>query len=414
MKPAVRSAPPAPTCVPNRKTSFLTLFLLLLATVSWRRGIYYDGGIDPVVAGKAVVSLIALTLAWRATQTGEDLRPVRGLPVALLVAYAAVSIMGAYAADQLLASGVLAVRLLIVALTLYLLARRFPGEVLFRDLVRSMLLVATISAVTGVALNGLSDRLFGGVPPLHANELAMLFAMGAMGIAWLALNDGVKGHHGLVFLFAVGAIWLTGSRTSLAALLIALILMIMHARRPSRLVATAVVASIPLGYYSLFASEVLDGFFLRGGGEQWTTLSSRTIAWSAAWTFPDTFWARWTGVGLAQKLIPVRAQWWDVQLLDSTWVSALVQVGLLGIGVLLVLLATVTTACLRTPRPIRMFLLAALGFLLIRSLLESGLFDSTPSFLVLMLIALVSHTNAAGHTEGKDASTWPGRYRAVR
>lgn len=372
----------------NRRLCFTTVLLLVIATVSWRRGVYYSGGVDPVVAGKAALSLIALTMAWFARQASPILIPVRGHSIAFLLSYLVVSVMGAHAAGQLVPSAVLALRVLLVGMTLYFLARVFPREVLVRNLVRAMLLVAAISALTGLPSFGMNGRLFGGVPPLHANELAFLLAVSLIGLTWLALNEGMKGHHVVLLFFGFGALWLTGSRTGLAAALLALAVMLLQARRLNRLVATAVVATIPLGFYLVFASELLDGYFLRGGADQVTTLSSRTIAWSAAWSFPETFWARWTGMGLAQKLIPVQDQWWDVQLLDSTWVSALVQVGLIGVVILLLWLVVVAVTSLRASRPARLFLVAALALLTVRSLLESGMFDSTPSFLVIMLISL--------------------------
>ena len=45
----------------------------------------------------------------------------------------------------------------------------------------------------------------------------------------------------------------------------------------------------------------------------------------------------WFGQGLAQKKISVAGQWWDTQLLDSSWISAVVQGGYLGVGLVVVL-----------------------------------------------------------------------------
>lgn len=372
----------------NKRLCFFTILLLVIATVSWRRGVYYSGGFDPVVAGKGAVSLIALTMAWFARQASPVLVQVRGRSLLFLSSYLTISVVGAYAAGQLVPSAILAARIFILALALYYLARVFPREVLFSHLISAMLLVASISTITGLVSSGVRDRLFGGVPPLHPNEIAVLFAVSLIGLVWLALQDLMRGHHLLLLLLAVGAIWLTGSRTGLAAAIVAMAFMLLMARRLNRVVAVVVAATIPAGFYFIFSSEVLDGYFMRGGSEQLTTLSSRTIAWSAARSFPETFWAQWTGTGLSQKLIPVSDQWWDEQILDSTWVSALVQAGQLGFLVLLLWLAVVAIASLRSQRAARIFLVGALTLLVIRSVLESGLFDSTPAFLVFMLISL--------------------------
>ena len=45
---------------------FVILSLLLVSTVAWRRGVYYSGGFDVVVAAKALLDVVALALAWGA------------------------------------------------------------------------------------------------------------------------------------------------------------------------------------------------------------------------------------------------------------------------------------------------------------------------------------------------------------
>lgn len=372
----------------RRRLCFFTLLLLVIATVSWRRGVYYSGGLDPVVVGKGAVSLVALTMAWFARQSSPVLVRVRGRSLLFLLSYLAISVLGAYAAGQLAPSAILAARILILALALYYLARVFPREILFAHLVSAMLLVATISTITGLPSFGVRERLFGGVPPLHPNELAVLFAVSLIGLGWLALQDQMRGRHIALVLLALGAIWLTGSRTGLAAAVVAVALMVLMARRLNRVVAVAVAGAIPAGFYLIFSSALLDEYFMRGGPDQLTTLSSRTIAWSAARSFPETFWAEWMGTGLSQKRIPVSGQWWDEQILDSTWVSALVQAGQLGFLVLLLWVVVVAAASVRSQPAARIFFVGTLTLLLIRSVLESGLFDSTPAFLVFMLISL--------------------------
>ncbi len=84
--------------------------------------------------------------------------------------------------------------------------------------------------------------------------------------------------------------------------------------------------------YLALGTDVLSSVLNRGGGEQVATLSNRTIAWQAAFNLNRDVWQTWFGQGLAQKKISVPGQWWDTQLLDSSWISALVQGGYLGVG----------------------------------------------------------------------------------
>lgn len=392
----------------NPRLCFVTVLILVIATVSWRRGVYYSGGLDSVVAGKALLSVIALTMAGFAHQGSRSRIRIRGRTLVFLVSYLMVSVFGAYAEGQLLPSAVLAVRVLIVALALYYLVRVFPRDLVFRSLIGSFLIVAIPSSITGLPMLGANGRLFGGIPPLHANEIATLFSVPLIGLTWLALRGAIRWWHTVLLVVSVGMIWLTGSRTALAAVVVALLVMLLQARDLTRPVAAVVAAAIPVGFYLMFASELLDRFFLRGGTEQLTTLSSRTIAWSAAWQYPDTFWSRWVGAGLAQKLIPVRDQWWDVQLLDSTWVSALIQAGLLGLLILGMWLAMVAASSLRARPPTRALLTALLVFLVIRSVLESGLFDSTPAFLTFMLMSLTGDNGVEADSRIPSRVNWIG------
>lgn len=369
----------------------LAIFLLVvLTTVSWRRGVYFDGGLDPVVAAKGMLSILALTMAWFARHSAREVRPVGGRTFWLLTAYLVVANIGAYAAGQLTPSAVLSMRLLILVLTVILLMRAFAPERLFRDLLAAMLTVGLVAVMTGLPSYPAQGRLFGGLPPLHPNEIALLLGIPLLGLGWFALQDRLKSRHVVLGAVLLGCIWLTGSRTGLAAVIMALALMLLQARRLNPAVAAGVFASIPIGFYLIFFSEMLTGYVQRGGADNLTTLSSRTIAWSAAWTFSDDNWVRWMGSGLSQKMVPVKGQWWDAQLLDSSWVSALVQAGLLGVIIVVLWLLCVTAASLRCPPPARMFFTALLLFVMLRSTLESGLLDSTPTFLILVLISLTS------------------------
>jgi len=142
--------------------------------------------------------------------------------------------------------------------------------------------------------------------------------------------------------------------------------------------------------YVLLTTTLLSAYFERSNEGSVATLNSRTIAWSAALDLPQTTVAWWMGGGLALKRIPVQGQYWNNQGLDSSWVSAWVQGGLLCVLLLAVWAVSALVGAGRAPQPYRMLLTAVLTFQIIRSFLESGLIDATPSFLLFMTMSLLA------------------------
>jgi O-antigen ligase len=378
--------------LPSNATALAISLLLVVATVSWRKRVYYSGGVDPVVAAKALLSVIALALAFVAARRVPRPRPVGVHTVLLLFGYAALATFGAWSTGNVTASAVLAVRLLLLGTTVVLLVRTFPAFTVVRSVMMSMLIVAAVGVITGFN-TAPSGRLIGAVPPLTPNEIAMLCSIPAIGIGWLLFTGRGTPKLGWLFLGILVVIWLTGSRAALAALVVALVVMLVQARRLRPSVAFVLTCGAAAIAYSLIATDIIAGFFNRGGSQNVATLSSRTIAWSAAFNFAETPWTRWFGAGLATKRIPVRGQYWDEQLLDSSWISALVQAGRIGVIVLGAWVLSTAVASLRAGREDRMILTGLLVFLVLRSILESGLLDSMPPFIMFMLISLLSdHT----------------------
>jgi len=133
---------------------------------------------------------------------------------------------------------------------------------------------------------------------------------------------------------------------------------------------------------------------LRGGGEQVATLSNRTIAWQAAFNLDRDGWQTWFGQGLAQKKINVPGQWWETQLLDSSWISALVQGGYLGVAIVVLLgILTILLAAFG-PRSKGSIWLGLAVLTIFGGFLESGLFDGSIQFMVFLVAALGAF---AGH-----------------
>lgn len=369
--------------------------MLTFATVSWRPNTFYAGGLDPVVVAKALLSVIALTMAFHVRTSCVRPQPIRTRAVWFLLAYIAISTLGAWSTNSVLPSAVLGIRLLVIALAACLLARTFPREELLRSWLAALATVGLLAAVTGLpSLAG--GRLYGGVPPLHPNEMAIGCGLPAVGLAWLALQGRARPVHVVLLGVLLALVWMTGSRTSLMAVIVALFVMGLQARRLSRTTAVAVVAAFCGLVYAVTATDIFAAFFLRGGEQNVTTLSSRTIAWSAAFSFSDSDWVRWMGAGLATKEIPVVGQYWQTQVLDSSWMSALVHAGRAGV-VVLALWSLVVAVTALTERPAaRMAWTGLLIFVLVFSFLQSGLVDSSPSFITFVLVGLYAGMPAGG------------------
>jgi hypothetical protein len=97
------------------------------------------------------------------------------------------------------------------------------------------------------------------------------------------------------------------------------------------------------------------------------------------------------GSGLALKAIPVSAMYRTEQILDSTWMSALVQVGYLGVGLLLILVFGSLIKAFQLPAPERSLILASVGLVTMVSVLESGMFDTSPAFIIFFTMSIISH-----------------------
>ena len=374
-----------------RSRAFVISFLLVVSTVSWRSGVYFSGSVDPVVVIKAGLTVLALALAVTAPKRIDGPQPDARY-VWLLGAYAAVTTLGGWATGSMLATAVLAIRLLLTGSVVFVLLRIAAPLQAARALIAAMGAVGGIAVLTGV--NTITTgRLSGGLPPIHPNEISLLLGAVVIGLVWRCVTGTPRWYDGAGILVLLGLIYATGSRTGLLVLILALLLMVLQAHRLPVPVFLSAVAVVPIGFYVAVATATATGFVDRGGAQNVTTLSSRTIAWQAAFDLGDgNFWQHWLGGGLAMKQVTVQGQWWDQQVLDSTWISALVQAGLIGVGLLIVWILLAYTHVFRCASPERLLWFALLTFVVGRSPLESGMLDSAPAFLLFFLVSLAAST----------------------
>jgi O-antigen ligase len=364
-----------------------TALLLVAGTVTWRRGQYFSGSVDPVVAGKAAVVLLALALAVLAAASGPR-RPLGTGTLWILAAVLVASVFGAHTSGTLATGGVVAARVALVGLAVAAMLRSATGEEVVTALARACGVVALTAAATGLP-SAAGGRLTGGLPPLSPNELALLAGIVVLVAGWQVVLGTSGAVDALVAAGGLAIVWATGSRTGLLMVLIGLAVLAVHVRRPPFPLVVGGLVLAAAGAVAALATGALTAFASRDGAGT-STLESRYIAWDAARTWAGTGWQQVFGGGLSVKVIRVEGQWWDEQPLDSSWVSALVQGGILGIVLLAGWVLWVLRGTLRAPHAHRALFLGLLAFLLGRSVVESGLFDATPAFLCLMAVSLLA------------------------
>jgi O-antigen ligase len=364
----------------------IVVLLLVACTVGWRRGQYFSGSLDPVVAAKGALSGLALALAFFAAQPGPRRRLGTG-SVWVIGAILGSSVFGALVHGTLMASGLVAVRVAVLAAAVFFLLRSAGVHEVFSSLALACGGVGLVAAITGRP-SAAAGRLAGGVPPLSPNELALLAGIVVVFVAWRTVMGELSWRLGAAGVIALGIVWATGSRTALIMLLAALAVMALHIRRARVGLVVGALVLGGVGAIAALTTGVLSGFLERDGAGV-STLESRFVAWDAATTWADSLWQLIFGGGLSVKIIQVQGQWWNEQPLDSSWVSLLVQTGLLGLVVSAGWVIWVLRGVLRAPLAHRALFLGLWVFLVGRSFVESGLFDATPAFLGFFALSLL-------------------------
>ena len=187
---------------------------------------------------------------------------------------------------------------------------------------------------------------------------------------------------------------LADSRTTFGAVFVAIALVVIRGSR-NAVVKVAIVATMTVALVFLFSfTDVFKSLSDRGGTSPVDTLGSRTIAWDAVLHSAPGTAQMLFGKGLATKKVGVEGQWWTSQILDSSWISAYVQAGLVGLALAALLLLYAILQAIRNMRPSADLWIGLLIPVMIRSVFESGLLDTSTSFIVLMLAALGASTDA--------------------
>lgn len=364
--------------------------LLLVSVLPWRVETYYSGGLDGVVVAKAVLNVFVLLLAWSTLSRVTVRYSTGSRPVLIVFAFLAVTVLGGWAAASLVGAAVLAVRMGILLVTVLLLTSTYPMLKVVVGLRNALILVAGVTAVSGLGTLAATGRLGGGVLPLSPNVLSMMLGAAVIQLFWKFVHTQRAGLDIVAVVGLVALIWLTGSRTGLAALAVAIVLIVLNSRKPRSAVFVGAVVSVPLGVFVVTATGLFSAYFERGGGQSVASLNSRTIAWQAAFDSAYDFWPSWFGRGLSARTVEVSGTFWNSQVLDSSWVSAFVQGGILGLVLLALWAITTMLAAATMPHPTRSLFLPMTVFSLIWSVTASGLLDAYVLFLLMLVTSLAS------------------------
>lgn len=370
-----------------RSAGAVVIWIVLIVSVTaWRKGVYFEGAFDTVVIAKAALQALAVLMALALRRTAPTVHPVAGGPLLAVLAVLAVSMIGALDAGAPAASAVLAVRVVLLAATVVLLASSFPRNDVLGQMVIATGVVGAVLAVTGIGTIAGGGRLAGTLLPISPNGLIVLCAIPALAAIHRVLSGRATAGAIIAACFFSLACIATQSRTALLGMALAAVVLLLGARSLQRFVAVVLVAAVPVLFAVATYTGLVGTLLNREGETSNFTLNSRTIAWDVVLQTPFETLQKWVGAGLSVKTVHVKGQYWNDQVLDSSWISALAQTGLIGTAILAALVLVVLVLNLRggsrNALPI-----ALLVFLLIRSFLETGLLDASVTFMVFIALA---------------------------
>ncbi len=358
--------------------------ILFVSLLPWRTRVFYSGGTDPTVVAKAALTLVAMLVASvRNPHVGRIALGPRS--VVLVAVYVVASGVGGWAAGAGAPSGVLAIRVAIVAATVVLAVRAVGIDEAAKTAMFSMCAVGFVIGAAGLPTFAASGRLSGGILPLNPNDLAMLFGPPTIWFLWKLFRGNAPVRYGAAVILLLGASWMTGSRTGMVALVAAALVVLIATPNIPRPALLSVVLAVPFAFYMLKYTSIISTFVGRNGTGNVSTLNSRTIAWSAVLNSNPDFSHLWFGGGFSTKVVAVAGQFWESQVVDSSWISAYIQAGLIGIIVLALWSITSLISAFRSGPDCRALWAGLVVFALIRSGLQSGLIDSAVLFVVMLL-----------------------------
>lgn len=249
------------------------------------------------------------------------------------------------------------------------------------------LLVSPHRALSGGRLSG----EFWPITPVQVADYSAV-ALGLVVVFWFC--GELTGRRTLPIVAVLGAILLlTHTRTEVIALVAGLLVsglsMFAVRVRVRRLFASV---AITVSLAAMAFSSVLTAWLARGeNSQELTNLTGRTNVWKAVVTEPRDVYQMIFGYGLSNKGangLPI----------DSTWLAAYYDLGLLGVGLVAALVLFVLVDAYFQPSGVRRALaLFLVSYLMVTSYTETGLSDSS---MYLLELALAASLLVPAATEG--------------
>ncbi len=365
--------------------------LVVVSVISWRRGSIFTGTVDIVVVAKAVLASIALLVAALLALTARARRRIGVLAAGFMALIVAISILGAISTGDYLPSLILGARIALLATTILLIVSTYQTHTIFWTLLTAMGSVGVFAAITGYQSYLERGRLTGGIPELQPNEVAALVLPPVVGLAFHIVRRGFRWWNVASIVTLMTITYLTGSRTGLAVMVVGIVLVVLFARPLTNAIVIATIAMVPLAYLVVGFTGTLEQVISRGAEDPTAnllTFSGRTRAWDAVLSTPSDAWTWWLGAGLSVKRVAVVGQYWDTQVLDSSWISSIAQSGMVGTVLLAAFVVTTMVMSWRS-RELRSLTMPLIVLIIGRSFLENGLVESSAIFTLFFTMAVL-------------------------
>ncbi|MGO8852263.1 AMP-binding protein [Mycobacterium sp.] len=378
---------------------FAAVLLLSVGVLPWREEKYFGGQLDWVVLGKIGLLMAAvLAVLWakrNVARSGRSINTVMAPALLLVTLYCGSSAAGAFLFGSLLSSVELSVRVLVVGFVVLTLIELVGPMIVISTLSRVLAAVAIWVAVTGTLSSELfPGRLEGTFPPIHPNDIAFEAAVPLVYFVWRTVNVDTSFVR-LLTLIPLGVIiFLTQSRTTEAMTAMVVLSLIIRGTRHERFRLSVTTAAVVCVVFAVNFTDTIQHFGSRGGTSEIGSFGDRIIAWNTVLNMTRPPMQTLFGQGLANKFVPIAGHYWHKQLLDSSWFSAFIQAGVIGLVIVAALVIYAATQALRNARPASDLWLALVVFVGVRSIFESGLLDTATSFIVFMMVSMGAATQA--------------------
>lgn len=250
--------------------------------------------------------------------------------------------------------------------------------------VSALVLAGVVVAPSQALGHGGAGRLIGVLWPVPAPQVAEYAALaaGMSLVLWLA-GRLARTPAFLIAGLGVAMILTSRTRTALIGLVIGVVcagLTMFRTRRRVRRVVTVSAVAAPLAFLAL-APAFLSWFSRDQSSAEITGLTGRMQVWAGLLDAPRSQFNRWFGFGLSDKSF-------NGLSIDSTWLAAYHDQGLIGVVVVVAMFVVVLVAvAFRPPGPERALATFLAVYCLIASYTEVGLGDASPYLLTMVVAA---------------------------